>query len=216
VLDSPYLLDTQLSGCDPPQATTVAVSLAKTEPVDQPFPAPKGSSSSSPVPGGATAPSQKCPSGAHQTTAGAFVLCTTAKPKISGSTATLTGRVTINGFLFARVDALTVGVRSGRLHAKGDVDFGAILAGGDLTLGRTPLDLQSGRLAHVSPPGLRSRLRLGGLKIDLAKVGRDGPVGVDRPGGGIDLGVGRRLLHACVKHAGVGRDARDLARGHYG
>ena len=122
VLDAPYITDTQLSQCDPPQPTTVAVSLTKAQPVHKPFPAPKGSSS--PVPGGATAPSQKCPSGAYKTTAAAFVLCTTVKPKISGQTATLTGRVTINGFLFAKVDALTVGLRSGRLHARGDVDFG--------------------------------------------------------------------------------------------
>ena len=191
VLDAPYIADTQLSQCDPPQPTTVAVSLTKAQPVHKPFPAPKGSSSSSPVPGGTTAPSQKCPSGAYKTTAGAFVLCTTVKPKISGSTATLTGRVTINGFLFAKVDELTVGLRSGRLHANGDVDFGAILAGEDLTLGRTPLDLQSGKLAHVSLPGLRSRLRLGGLKVDLSKVGGTPPsVSIDLAAGSISVSAG--------------------------
>ena len=72
VLDAPYITDTQLSQCDPPQPTTVAVSLTKAQPVHKPFPAPKGSSSS--VPAGATAPSQKCPSGAYKTTAAAFVL----------------------------------------------------------------------------------------------------------------------------------------------
>ena len=99
--------------------------------------------------------------------------------------------MTINGFLFAKVDALTVGLRSGRLHARGDVDFGAILAGEDLTLGRTPLDLQSGRLAHVSLPGLRSRLRLGGLKVDLAKVGGTAPsVSIDLSAGSISVSAG--------------------------
>ncbi len=189
LLDSPYLRDTQLSGCDPPQPTTVAVALATSQPVHAPFPAPKGSTPA--VPEGGTAPSEKCPSGAYRTTAGAFVLCTTVKPKLSGSTATLSGRVTINGFLFAKVDTLTVGLKSGRIHANGDADFGVIVSGEDLTLARTPLDLQSGKLAHVSLPGLRSRLKLGGLKVDLAKIGGTAPsVSIDLAAGSVSLSAG--------------------------
>jgi hypothetical protein len=188
-LDSPYITDADLSQCAAPEPTTVPVALTTPTKVDKPFSAPRPVS---PVPTGGTAASTRCPNGEFKTTAGQFVLCTSAKPRVSGGTATLTGRVTINGFLFAEVDSLQVGLRDGRLHSDGDVTFGAIVSGYDLTLGRVPLDLQSGRLSHISLPGLKSGLRLGGLKVGFSRLGGTPPTVT------IDLAAGSISVSAAV------------------
>jgi hypothetical protein len=179
LLDSPYYKDTQLSGCAVPASTTVNVALdtpqaeGAPQPVARP-PAPPVTGPPAPPPSG-TAASTTCPNATFKTTAGPFVLCSAAKPALSGTTATLSGRVTINGFLFLSTSKISVDVSRAEIRTSGNADFGVIVAGADLRLARTKFDVKAADLRSFRLPGLSSKLSLGGLPIDLSRVGGQSP-----------------------------------------
>jgi hypothetical protein len=209
LLDSPYVQNTQLSGCAPPASTTVDVALdtpqpeAAPQPVQRP-PAPPPSPPVAAAPGG-TAPSTTCPNGTFRTTAGPLVLCSTAKPTVSGRTATLRGRVTINGFLFLSTSRIAVDLSRAEIRTSGDADFGVIVAGADIRLARTRFDVQAADLRSFRLPGLSSKLSLGGLPVDLSRVGGKSPsLSVDLTAGTItaSAGISYRLAGAALAASG--------------
>jgi hypothetical protein len=209
VLDSPYYKDTQLSGCAAPASTTVSVALdtpqAESPPqaVERP-PAPPVTGPPAPAASG-TAASTTCPNGTFKTTAGPFVLCSTAKPAVSGTTATLSGRVTINGFLFLSTSKISVDVSRAEIRTSGTADFGVIVAGADLRLARTQFDVKAADLRSFRLPGLSSKLSLGGLPIDLSRLGGQSPsLSIDLAAGTItaSAGISYKLAGAALAASG--------------
>jgi hypothetical protein len=209
IIDSPYVKDTQLSGCAAPASTTVNVALdtpqaeGAPQPVERP-PAPPVTTPPPTAPGG-TAASTTCPNGTFKTTAGPFVLCSTAKPALSGSTATLSGRVTINGFLFLSTSKISVDVSRAEIRTSGSADFGVIVAGADIRLARTAFDVKAADLRSFRLPGLSSKLSLGGLPIDLSRVGGQAPsLSIDLSAGTItaSAGISYKLAGAALAASG--------------
>ncbi|WP_445150713.1 hypothetical protein [Baekduia sp. Peel2402] len=211
IIDSPYVKDTQLSGCTPPASTTVQVSLdtpqneGAPQPVTRPPGPPPTTTPPAAGPAGGTAASTTCPNGTFKTTAGPFVLCSAAKPAVSGSTATLSGRVTINGFLFLSTSKISVDVSRAAIRTSGDADFGVIVGGTDLRLARTAFDVTAAGLRGFHLPGLSSQLKLGGLPIELSRVGGQAPsVSIDLGAGTIALsaGISYKLAGAALAASG--------------
>ena len=190
-LDSPTSTGTLSSVC--PQATTpMTIPLALKSGVRSAKPA--GAPASGPIPTGGTTPSVRCSHGQFKTSAGPFVICSEAKPHLQGGVVMLSGRVTINGFLYAEVKRLEVHRKEGRITSDGDAEFGVIVSGYDVPLGRVPLALQAQGLGHARLTGLRSGLKLGGLKLNLARFGGSAPTA------DIDLAKGSLSVTAGVDY----------------
>lgn len=205
VVDAPYVQNTELSRCAAPASTTVAVALDTPQPESAPQPVKRPPAPPASAAPGGTAASTTCPNGTFRTTAGPFVLCTTAKPVVSGRTATLSGRVTINGFLFLSTGKTVVDTSRAQIRTSGGADFGVVVGGADIRLARTRFDVRAADLKRFRLPGLRSRLSLGGLPVDLARVGGEAPsVSVDLGGGTITLsaGIAYRLAGAELAASG--------------
>lgn len=143
------------------------------------------------VPG--AVPSTTCadPALPNRTAAGPFVLCSAANAVLDGRIATITGGATINGFLFADGGTLRVDTRAATVTSATPVSFGVIGGGTRITLGRTRLQLDARRLRGFTLPSALTRLRLGGLPLDLSRVGGRSPqLSLDLIGGTLTISAG--------------------------